>query len=141
MDCDLYKDPGRYQAHLNLALEQLRIIRSLPYLHPAPGSPASFAFDPYIARRLNTFGPLRTHELPTQERVWEMLEGFLNDCDELRLMCSTTSIATWEVRWSHDLVVFSFTEIVVPLDCRVLASLVNATPPEASIHTFMYPSE
>lgn len=111
MDCDLYKDPGRYQAHLNLALEQLRIVRSLSYLPPAPESPALFAFDPYAARRLNTFGPLRTHELPTQEKVWEALEGFLNDCDELRLMCSITCIATWEVRSSHDLVVSSFTKI------------------------------
>jgi hypothetical protein len=98
MDCGIYRDPARFHACLTSAREQLRSIRSLPCPVPTPGSQASLAFDPFIARRLSSFGPLRTHDLPSQERVWDALEGFLDDWDDLRLMCGTTSILTWEVK-------------------------------------------
>ena len=98
MDCGIYGDSARFHASLTSARKQLRSIRSRPCPVPAPGSHASLAFDPFIARRLSSFGPLRTRELPPQEQVWETLDGFLDDWDDLRLLCGTSSILTWEVR-------------------------------------------
>lgn len=97
MDCGTYRDSAHIHALLSSAREQLRSIRSRPCPVPAPGSNAFLAFDPFVARKLNSFGPLRTHELPPQERVWDALQCFLDDWDELRLLCGTTSILTWEV--------------------------------------------
>jgi N-alpha-acetyltransferase 35, NatC auxiliary subunit len=98
MDCGIHRDPARFHTYLTSAKEQLRTICSRPCPDPAPGSHVSLVFDPFVARRLNSFGPLRIHKFPTQGRIWEALGCFLNDWDELRLLCDTTSISTWEVR-------------------------------------------
>ncbi|KIM87338.1 hypothetical protein PILCRDRAFT_63658, partial [Piloderma croceum F 1598] len=97
MDCGTYRDSAHIHALLTSARAQLRSIRSRPCPVPAPGSNAFLVFDPFVARKLNSFGPLRTHELPSQERVWDALQCFLDDWDEVRLLCGTTSILTWEV--------------------------------------------
>lgn len=101
MDCNIHRDPERFNAYLASAREQLQSIRSRPSPVPAPGSCASLVFDPFIARRLHSFGPIRTHALPSQEQVWDALQGLLDDWDELRLLCGTPRILTWEVWQLH----------------------------------------
>lgn len=102
MDCGIHGDPARFNTHLTSAKEHLRCIRSRLCPDLAPGSNASLVFDPFVARRLNSFGPLRTHKLPVQEEVWQTLGFFLDDWDELKSLCATTSILIWEVRHFTD---------------------------------------
>lgn len=101
MNCDSRNENERYRDLIVTAREHLRSVHYQPCPDPAPGSQAYLVFDPFVARRLNTFGPLRNHILPPQEKVWEALEGFLDDCDELRLLRETKSITTWEVYSFH----------------------------------------
>jgi hypothetical protein len=138
MDCGIYRDPARFYACLTSAKDQLRSIRSRPCPDPAPGSHTSLVFDPFVARRLNSFGPLRTHALPPQEQVWEAMSCFLDDWGELRLLCSTTSIMAWEVgRFVFFLLVMFV--LNVTSDAWTPSSL--ATPPEISVHSFIYTSK
>jgi len=131
MDCGTYRDSAHIHALLTSAREQLRSIRSRPCPVLAPGSNASLVFDPFVARKLNSFGPLRTHELPPQERVWDALQCFLDDWDELRLLCDTTSILTWEV---GDFVLNRYRiDQDIASDSWIPSGLVNSTSANVSL--------
>lgn len=79
------------------AREQLQKARTQACPDPPVGSQVYNTFDPYIARRLNTFGPLRKHVLPTQDKVWDAMQGFLDDCEEVMTLSGTRCITTWDV--------------------------------------------
>jgi hypothetical protein len=139
MNCGTYRDSAHIHTLLTSAREQLRSIRSRPCPVPAPGSNASLVFDPFVARKLNSFGPLRTHELPPQERVWDALQCFLDDWDELRLLCDTTSILTWEV---GDFVLNRYRiDQNIASDSWIPSGLVNSTSANVSLHAIVNSSK
>ncbi|KAG5650935.1 hypothetical protein H0H81_010490 [Sphagnurus paluster] len=86
-----------YQNFLDLAKEQLMIIRSHPSPEPGSSSPAHHAFDPCIARRLKTFVPLRVIPVPPQEDTWKAVEATLNGWQEVSLLAHAHALSTWEI--------------------------------------------
>ncbi|KAF8258994.1 Mak10 subunit, NatC N-terminal acetyltransferase-domain-containing protein [Lactarius quietus] len=68
-----YKDREQILALLSSARECLKNVRSKSPPEPVPPSPASFAFDSRITRKLNSFMPLRAHQLPPQDLAWDAL--------------------------------------------------------------------
>jgi N-alpha-acetyltransferase 35, NatC auxiliary subunit len=82
---------------LQEAQRNLSIIRSYPAFEPPEDSPAYAAFDPYVARRLNTFMPVRVVELPSRQETWAKLQNLLEGLDELIRLSEITDVATWDV--------------------------------------------
>ena len=97
IDCDIYKEASRFRTSLLTAREQLQNTRTQACPEPPADSHVYNTFDPYIARRLNTFGPLRKHILPTQDKVWDAMQGFLDDCEEVMVLSGVRCITTWDV--------------------------------------------
>lgn len=99
MDAPTNTNISTFQARIAEAMQYLQDIRSYPPPpSPAPDSAAAFALDPYVARRLNSFLPLRVFELPPQNEVWESIGALLRGWHELSLISNTASLTTWEVR-------------------------------------------
>jgi N-alpha-acetyltransferase 35, NatC auxiliary subunit len=97
MHLDIFQDFDQFLALISTAREQLSAIRAHPSPLPAPDSPPWLAFDPAIARRLNSFAPLRIIEPRTPEMTWDSIHTLLNGLEELRLLSNTASVSTWEV--------------------------------------------
>lgn len=97
MHLNIFQDSDQFQALISVAREQLLTIRTHPSPSPAPDSPPWLAFDPAIARRLNSFAPLRIVEPPTPEATWESISALLDGLEELYLLSNTTNVSTWEV--------------------------------------------
>ncbi|KZT11152.1 Mak10-domain-containing protein [Laetiporus sulphureus 93-53] len=75
----------------------LRRLQVYPPYRPAPDSPASLAFDPYIARRLPNFMPNRVAELPPQGQTWTALGRLIDGWKELANLLESPCITTWEI--------------------------------------------
>ncbi|KII89424.1 hypothetical protein PLICRDRAFT_160784 [Plicaturopsis crispa FD-325 SS-3] len=98
MDAPTNTNISTLQGRIAEAMQYLQDIRSYPPPpSPAPDSAAAFALDPYVARRLNSFLPLRVFELPPQNEVWESIEALLRGWHELSLISNTASLTTWEI--------------------------------------------
>ena len=76
----------------------LQRIRTQDVPQPHTESPERLAFDPRISRRLACFMPVRTIELPSQQRAWDTLRLFLDGWEELSRMLDTACVSTWEVK-------------------------------------------
>lgn len=77
----------------------LRTIRAHPPApEPMPDSPAAIAFDPFAARRLNTFVPITVVNVMPAEDTWKEIERFLDGWEELCLLSQSRTLTTWQVR-------------------------------------------
>ncbi len=85
-------------ASLSSARERLQNVRSNLPPEPAPHSPAAFAFDPRITRKLNSFMPLRAHQLPAQDVAWSALADMFDGWAELCKISTVASLSAWKVR-------------------------------------------
>ncbi|TFK32597.1 Mak10 subunit, NatC N-terminal acetyltransferase-domain-containing protein [Crucibulum laeve] len=96
MNTDVSRDRSVFQTHIIASCEYLRSIAAHSSPNYEPGTTPHFAFDPYIARRLNTFVPIRVLDVPPVQQTWkaigEMLDGFW----EVSLLANNECLATWQ---------------------------------------------
>lgn len=97
LDADIYSNPTHISSLIITARLHLSRVRSNPCPEPDPASPAYLAIDPYIARTLISFIPLRKLDLPSSPYVWDTLQSLLDAWDELLALSRTHNLATWEV--------------------------------------------
>lgn len=94
----LIRDPEGFNQLLKLAKELLAIIRANPSPQsPSSSSAAHAAFDPYIARNLNTFLPVRVIDVPTPAQTCDAYASLLDGWEELTRLSKTYHITTWDV--------------------------------------------
>lgn len=98
MQINVFREYNGFQDLLQTARQNLQIIRENPSPEPANDSNANLAFDPYTARRLNTFVPLRVIPVPPSEDTWKLVDGLLDGWCELGQLSLTTDLTTWDVR-------------------------------------------
>ncbi|CDO71912.1 hypothetical protein BN946_scf184940.g59 [Trametes cinnabarina] len=91
---------AHFQSNAAIALALLHKIRTSKQITIPAKSPAALAMDPYIARRLPNFMPIRVTELPTLEKTWEALEGFLEYWQEVGKLVTSPSLMKWEVLYA-----------------------------------------
>ncbi|KAK7438437.1 N-alpha-acetyltransferase, non-catalitic subunit [Stygiomarasmius scandens] len=97
MEHNVHSDVARFRQVLFEAQRLLSIMKNSSISEPSDNSPANAAFDPYIARRLNTFMPIRVIELPTMEETWAKLENWLNGWEELTRLAQIGDVSSWDV--------------------------------------------
>ncbi|KAG7453081.1 uncharacterized protein BT62DRAFT_959328 [Guyanagaster necrorhizus] len=97
MNCNIFDDPGSFMDLLQRAYELLDIVRAHPAPMPQDDSPAHLAFDPFIARRLTTFIPIREIDVPSTTQTWDALEKLLDGWREMLSLSLTKYITTWEI--------------------------------------------
>ncbi|RDB19321.1 N-alpha-acetyltransferase 35, NatC auxiliary subunit [Hypsizygus marmoreus] len=97
MHTDIFASPSQYQDLIDTAREQLAIIRSHPSPVPVASSPVHHVFDPYIARLLKTFVPLRIVPLPAPEETWRSISDLLDGWQELCVLAQVHNLSTWEI--------------------------------------------
>lgn len=73
----------------------LAAIRRGAVTKPTPGSVAYNAFDPRIARQLNSIMPIRPLEQPHEEETWKALEGLLDGWEQVYALSSCENILAW----------------------------------------------
>jgi N-alpha-acetyltransferase 35, NatC auxiliary subunit len=78
------------------AREQLLVIQTYSP-ECSSDSPAQLAFDPYIARRLQMFTPIRVIPPPDLQKTCDAIERLLDGLDEISLLKDTNELLTWEV--------------------------------------------
>lgn len=81
---------------IKFAREQLLVVQTYSP-ECSPGSPAQLAFDPYIARRLQMFTPIRVIPPPDLQKTCDAFRRFLDGLDEINLLKDTDELLTWEV--------------------------------------------
>ncbi|KZP13825.1 hypothetical protein FIBSPDRAFT_921556 [Athelia psychrophila] len=96
MHSNVHTDVTQFRSLVALAREQLDNVQSRPVPEPSPESQAALVFDPLIARQLNSFSPLRKHELPPQDKVWEALAHYVDGFEEIHHLCDTPSVHSWQ---------------------------------------------
>ena len=98
MNTNIFDHLEQFQTLIREAHSVLDFVRA----HPPPeldmNSPARLAFDPYIARRLVTFMPIRVLDLPPIDKTWNALEQLLHGWTEMAHLSISRSLLTWEVR-------------------------------------------
>ncbi|KAJ4475557.1 Mak10 subunit, NatC N-terminal acetyltransferase-domain-containing protein [Lentinula aciculospora] len=91
----LTRDHEDFKHLLQSARHSLSIIRAHPCESITSSSPAHAAFDLHIARRLNTFLPVRVIEVPSPEQTCNAYERILNGWEDLAGLSRTYQISTW----------------------------------------------
>ncbi|KAJ3997460.1 Mak10 subunit, NatC N-terminal acetyltransferase-domain-containing protein [Lentinula boryana] len=91
----LPRDLGVFDEILQSTRHCLSIIRAHPCKSITSSSPARAAFDPYIARRLNTFLPVRIIDLPSWEHTCDAYERLLNGWEDIARLSKTYQLSTW----------------------------------------------
>ncbi|KAF9064633.1 Mak10 subunit, NatC N-terminal acetyltransferase-domain-containing protein [Rhodocollybia butyracea] len=88
-----------FTTNIQIARRLLSIIRadSLSELKPLPSSPAYAAFDPYIARKLNTFLPVRVIDVPSSSQVYDSYEKIFDGWEEFAKLSRTYDITAWDL--------------------------------------------
>ncbi|KAF5367224.1 hypothetical protein D9757_012228 [Collybiopsis confluens] len=88
---------------LNQARQLLSILRAHSQsqsptfsTHLSPDSPARAAFDPFIARKLDTFIPVRVIEVPSMEQTCSAYERILDGWEELARLSNTFQVHIWD---------------------------------------------
>ncbi|KAH9915240.1 Mak10 subunit, NatC N-terminal acetyltransferase-domain-containing protein [Epithele typhae] len=99
---ELYKlEPLREVENLPLALAVaqglIHRVRSLPQELPQ-GSSALLVMDPYIARRLPNFMPIRVTEMPPPNQSWDVLQDFVEYWVTIGQLVTSPSLLKWKVR-------------------------------------------
>ncbi|KAJ3807472.1 Mak10 subunit, NatC N-terminal acetyltransferase-domain-containing protein [Lentinula aff. lateritia] len=91
----LPRGPEDFDQLLQSARHSLSVIRAHPCESISSSSPAHTAFDPYIARQLNTFLPVRVIDVPSLEQTCDAYERLLNGWEDLAKLSKTYQISTW----------------------------------------------
>ncbi|KAI9508819.1 Mak10 subunit, NatC N-terminal acetyltransferase-domain-containing protein [Russula earlei] len=91
------KDREHVQVLLNVARDYLQNVRSNLSPQLSPNSPVTLAFDPHIARKLNSFMPLRTHRLPPQDFAWDALADLFDGWADICKISAVASLTTWKI--------------------------------------------
>ncbi|KAJ6500771.1 Mak10 subunit, NatC N-terminal acetyltransferase-domain-containing protein [Mycena sanguinolenta] len=97
MDANIFKAPTDFLTLVNVARNHLHTVRTYPSLEPAAESPARLAFDPYIARKLNSTVPIRVIDVPSVTEAWRSVDALLDGWEEQRLLSLTANVSTWEL--------------------------------------------
>ncbi|KAF8191647.1 Mak10 subunit, NatC N-terminal acetyltransferase-domain-containing protein [Mycena galopus ATCC 62051] len=99
MDANIFKAPADFLDLVNVARNHLKTVRTYPSLHLGPDSAARLAFDPYIARKLNSTVPIRVIDVPPVNETWDAIDVLLDGWEEQRLLSLTANLAgnlrTW----------------------------------------------
>lgn len=126
---------------INQAREHLHSIRVHPSPEPDPDSPARRAFDPYVARRLNTFIPIRVIDVPTAEDTWSAMDRFLEGWEELSVLSLTGEISTWDVRAEDGVVLRNIHSNCPVTDSWEPSGVASRCTTTSSLHTIIYPGK
>ncbi|KAJ7221510.1 Mak10 subunit, NatC N-terminal acetyltransferase-domain-containing protein [Mycena pura] len=97
MDANVFKSPSDFHHLINIARNHLKTVRTYSSPDPVPESPAYTAFDPYIARKLNSTVPIRVVPVPPMDKTWDAIDALLDGWDELQLLSLTANVSTWEI--------------------------------------------
>lgn len=97
MDANVYRHPSQFKSLASMCREQLRLVRAFPSPAPSPESPAHAVLDPAVSRRLNTFVPIRIHELPPQEQTWKTMSSLVDGWSDIYRLSVTTDVLSWEI--------------------------------------------
>jgi hypothetical protein len=98
LDLCVFEDIAKFHQLIQKAREQLQVVRDQPSPNPSLDSPALLCFDNLVARRLNTFLPLRILEMRSISQTWDAIDVLLDGWSELSILSTTTNISTWAVR-------------------------------------------
>lgn len=94
---DLLKRTSELWYHVAVARGLLHRVRTTHQDTLPADSPAYLAIDPYIARRLPNFMPIRVTDLPPFEQIWDALDNFLAFWEQIGHLVSSPSLLRWEV--------------------------------------------
>ncbi|KAJ7932709.1 Mak10 subunit, NatC N-terminal acetyltransferase-domain-containing protein [Mycena leptocephala] len=97
MDANIFKSPSDFLDLINVARNHLRTVQTYPSPNLGPESTAHLAFDPYIARKLNSTVPIRVIDVPAATEAWASLDVLLDGWEEQRLLSMTANVSTWEI--------------------------------------------
>ncbi|KAJ7119014.1 Mak10 subunit, NatC N-terminal acetyltransferase-domain-containing protein [Mycena epipterygia] len=97
MDANIFKSSSEFLDLVNIARNHLRTVRAYPSPDMGPSSTAHLAFDPYIARKLNSTVPIRVIDVPPVTETWDALDALLDGWEEQRLLSLTANVSTWEI--------------------------------------------
>ncbi len=101
MAFNYHYDAEHFIRLISQARLELASIRADCAPEPSEEAAAYAAFDPYIARRLNTFLPVRVIEPPSSSQTWMRLDEFLDGWQDFAKLARTYCISTWEVSSSR----------------------------------------
>ncbi|KAJ7778820.1 Mak10 subunit, NatC N-terminal acetyltransferase-domain-containing protein [Mycena maculata] len=97
MNANIFKSASGFLDLVNIARNQLKTVRTYPSPALEPESTAHLAFDPYIARKLNSTVPIRVIDVPAVTETWDAIDALLDGWDEQRLLSMTPIVSTWEI--------------------------------------------
>ncbi|KIY48168.1 hypothetical protein FISHEDRAFT_59008 [Fistulina hepatica ATCC 64428] len=88
----------RFWESLQIAKTALhQVMQAQPIPEPRAGSPARRAFDPYIARKLNTLTPIRVVPLRGTEWTWKTLDRLVSGMSEACALRVDMHMSTWQL--------------------------------------------
>ncbi|KAI0781517.1 Mak10-domain-containing protein [Trametes elegans] len=93
---NLLQDVDSFRYDIAASLGLLHRIRNSDQVPLPPDSPAYLAMDPYIARRLPNFMPIRVTDLPSQDMTWKALDAYLEYWQEVGRLITSPSLVKWE---------------------------------------------
>ncbi|KAI0738031.1 Mak10 subunit, NatC N-terminal acetyltransferase-domain-containing protein [Daedaleopsis nitida] len=96
---DLLKSSSELGYNVAVARGLLHRVRTFQPTLPQD-SPVTLAMDPYIARRLPNFMPIRVTELPPLAETWDTLDTFLSFWGEIGYLVNSLSLLKWEAAGS-----------------------------------------
>lgn len=123
---DLLQDSADLGFHIAVARGLLHRVRASQQTSLPPGSPVPLAMDPYIARRLPNFMPIRVTDIPPPDETWDALDRYLQYWGEVGHLVNSHVLLKWEVS-ANDFTLGQ--HLQSSSDCR-FASI--CTPPQAS---------
>ncbi|KAJ7290144.1 Mak10 subunit, NatC N-terminal acetyltransferase-domain-containing protein [Mycena rebaudengoi] len=97
MDANIFRSPSEFLDLINLTRNHLKTVRTYPSPSLEPNSAAHLAFDPYIARKLNSSVPIRVIDVPPLAETWDAIDALLDGWEEQRLLSLTSNVSTWEL--------------------------------------------
>ena len=93
---DLLKGVDELWYHTTVGRELVNRVRR-PHDPLPPNSPIHLAIDPYIARRLPNFMPIRVTEVPPLAQIWDSLDVHLEVWAEVGHLVTSPSLLKWTV--------------------------------------------
>ncbi|KAI0806725.1 Mak10 subunit, NatC N-terminal acetyltransferase-domain-containing protein [Fomes fomentarius] len=97
---DLLQESADLGFHIAVARGLLHRVRASQQTSLPPGSPVTLAMDPYIARRLPNFMPIRVTDLPPPDETWDALDRYLQYWGEVGHLVNSHSLLRWETAGS-----------------------------------------
>ncbi|KAJ6606132.1 Mak10 subunit, NatC N-terminal acetyltransferase-domain-containing protein [Mycena vulgaris] len=97
MDANIFRSSSDFLDLINIARNHLKTVRTYPSPALELASSAHLAFDPYVARKLNSTVPIRVIDVPPVTETWDAIDTLLDGWEEQRLLSQTANISTWEI--------------------------------------------